>query len=460
MIIATPSVNRQRRVAVWLLLAVIVIAYLIVTALFAVRTPPWQVPDEPAHYHYIAQLAQTGLIPVLQAGDWDSAYLEAVKAAHFAPDAITAQFDHIRYEDHQPPLYYLLQTPIYLLSGGSLIALRLFSTLIGAGVVLAAFAVILTLFPGQPYLALATACFVGLLPQHVAMLAGVENDSLAELWIGLTLWACLRYLGNRATLNPDRRTDRALHPGWIGLLLGLTLLTKVTAYLLLGIVVLAYILRLLRDRPSWRSALRDGLWLALPAVLIGGVWWLHDIQVYGFPDVLGLGRHNAVVVGQLRMSDYLQQTGFGGALSSAVQTTFHSFWGQFGWMGVLLPGWLYTLLIGLTVLTAIGAILALIRFQQAVSGVANVVRRDGLLLLIALALGALAEMVYYNLSFVQFQGRYLYPGLIAIAFFFVTGGVGWLSVIPDRRARWLIMLLLPAFVAFDLYSLYLIGHYL
>jgi 4-amino-4-deoxy-L-arabinose transferase-like glycosyltransferase len=453
--------DSSKRALIFLLLSAVVVVYLIMAALFAIKTPPWQVPDEPAHYHYIAQLAQSGAIPVLQVGDWDSAYLETIKGAKFAPEVLTDQFNLIRYEDSQPPLYYLLQTPVYWLTNGSIIAMRLFSALLGAGVVIVAFAVIFTLFPAQPYLALATAIFVALLPQHLAMLAGVENDSLAELLIGLTIWACLLYLGNRPTVHhANNTTDQTIHPGWIGSLLGLALVTKVTAYLLIGIVTLALVLRALRERPSLRRFSRDCAWVVLPALTFGGVWWLHSIQMYGFPDFLGLGRHNSVVVGQLRTSDYINQNGLSNTLSSGLQTTFHSFWGQFGWMGLVLPGWIYTILVILTVLTVIGAGIALVRFRRALPGAMNAARRDGVLLLVALALLALAEIVYYNLSFVQFQGRYLYPGLIAIAFFFVVGIMGWLSLVRIRRAHWLVLLMLPAFVIFDLYSVYLIMHQL
>ena len=49
--------------------------------------------------------------------------------------------DGIRYEGHQPPLYYLLATPIYWLAapGGELAALRalrLFGVLLGGAVIL------------------------------------------------------------------------------------------------------------------------------------------------------------------------------------------------------------------------------------------------------------------------------------------------------------------------------------
>ena len=46
--------------------ALLVIAYLGIGTLFALLTPAWQAPDEPAHYNYIAQIATTGTLPILQ----------------------------------------------------------------------------------------------------------------------------------------------------------------------------------------------------------------------------------------------------------------------------------------------------------------------------------------------------------------------------------------------------------
>src|SRR5438874_73527 len=108
-------------------LALITFAYLAIAALYAVKTPAWQVPDEPAHYNYIAQVAANGCCPKLEPGDWDNDYLESIKAARFSPASLQNRLSTIQYEDHQPPLYYLLNVPIYNLSSGSLIAMRLLS---------------------------------------------------------------------------------------------------------------------------------------------------------------------------------------------------------------------------------------------------------------------------------------------------------------------------------------------
>jgi len=172
-----------------LTLALIVLIYLSVATLYAVKTPDWQVPDEPAHYNYIRQLATEGQWPVLQPGDYDQSYLARLTGERFPPEL---SLQAVEYEDHQPPLYYLLATPVYLLFDGALVPLRMFSVVLGAGIVLLAYAVVTEVFPQQPRIALGTAAFVAFLPQHVAMMAGVNNDSLAELWIGLALWLAIR----------------------------------------------------------------------------------------------------------------------------------------------------------------------------------------------------------------------------------------------------------------------------
>jgi len=75
---------------------------------------------------------------VLHFGDYPHGYLEEIKTAKFPPEM---PITPIRYESHQPPLYYLIASPVYALSGGSLAALRLLSVLLGAGIVLFAYGI-------------------------------------------------------------------------------------------------------------------------------------------------------------------------------------------------------------------------------------------------------------------------------------------------------------------------------
>src|SRR5690606_17739409 len=159
-----------------LVLAGIILLYLGIGALYALNTPPWQSPDEPAHYNYIAQIAGEGCCPVIAPGDWDAAYLSELTTEQFPEEA---DLSPLEYEDHQPPLYYLLLSVVYGLTGGSLLALRLATLVLGAGVVLLTYATIARLFPVRLTLALGAAAFVAFIPQHLSVLASVNNDALA-----------------------------------------------------------------------------------------------------------------------------------------------------------------------------------------------------------------------------------------------------------------------------------------
>jgi 4-amino-4-deoxy-L-arabinose transferase-like glycosyltransferase len=166
-----------------ILLGLLLLGYLMLGTLFAVRTPAWQAPDEPAHYNYVRQLAE-GDLPVIEPGDWDQPYLSEVVGAEFDP---VYPVEGLTYEDWQPPLYYLLQLPVYRLTGGLVTAMRLLSVILGAGVVALAYVIGRQVFDGRVPYALAVAAFVAFVPQHLAILGSVNNDSLAELLIAAIL---------------------------------------------------------------------------------------------------------------------------------------------------------------------------------------------------------------------------------------------------------------------------------
>ena len=459
------------------LLGLLLLVYLLLATLFAVRTPAWQAPDEPAHYNYVRQLVD-GDLPVIEPGDWDQAYLSQVVGAEFDP---AYPVGGITYEDWQPPLYYLLQAPVYRLSGGSLAAMRLLSVVLGAGVVLLAYVVGRAVFPGRGWAALSVAAIVAFTPQHLAMLGAVNNDSLVELIIAAVLALLV-------SPWPDRPpTGRLLA---LGLLLGAGFLTKGSAYLMApvaGVFLLARYWPRQPDRSAATGLVNRGasaadlsglvkslLIVFIPALLIGSLWWGRNVAVYGGLDIIGKGAHDAVVVGQPRTAEWLAQYGLAGTLGRFLRTTFVSFWGQFGWMAAPLPGWIVGLLALLTLAAVAGLVMGGLSAAHAGTpgsrgagekGRAFFARHSPLttdhsrhVLVLGLTfLLTLALHVGYNLTFVQHQGRYLFPALIPIAVGFTAGLGYWLQPLMRRRpgaGYWLPLGLAAVLGGIALYALW------
>jgi 4-amino-4-deoxy-L-arabinose transferase-like glycosyltransferase len=326
------------------------------------------------------------------------------------------------------------------------------SVLLGAGVVFLAFLIARQVFPDKEWLWLTTAAFVAFLPQHVAMLAAVNNDSLAELLIAGILFLLVH--------KPETNRQKVL----LGILLGLGFLTKATVYLMVPVIGL-YLLW--ANWPQWRPFFQQAVQVFGLAGLIGLPWWLRNIVVYGGLDILGIGAHNEIVTGQPRTAEWIANFGLVETLRKMLQTTFQSFWGQFGWMGVVMRPWVYQMLLLFTLLTIIGLILYLFTrpkpntTQNQKQTVQNKTGRSSLPIPINWTIFAAAFtlslllFLTYNLTFVQHQGRYLFPGLIPIA---LTVSLAWATLIQPISRRWQpSVYLLPLGLALGLFGLDLLA---
>lgn len=406
----------------------ILVVHAALGTLFAIKTPPWQNPDEPAHYNYIAHVATERQLPALQMGDYDGTYLERLKAEKFPPDL---SIDPVRYEFHQPPLYYLLAVPIYWLSQGQLLALRLFSVVLGAGVVLLVFLCARAAVPGSPHIALGAAAFAAFLPMHAALMASVNNDVLAELLIAGTVLALLRWRRPRVEGDVDRGPAYLLAAG---IVIGLGFLTKATTYALLPVgLVVVIIASVWPGRDSENAAgkliLRPALLIA-PALLLGLPWWIRNSTLYGNLDILGIAWHDAVVTGQPTAAAWIAEHGWGAYWERAWMFTSKSFWGVFGWLGVFMDARIYTALFILSALAAVGC---LYRFRARTQGRDwqwAVLLTSPWMTLLLLWLATFAAYGWYNLGFIQHQGRYLFPALPAWSLLFA---MGWWAAL-ERRA--------------------------
>lgn len=445
-----------------LLLALILLVYLLLATLYAVNVPAWQAPDEPAHFNYIHELATTGLIPVLRMGDYDQTYIQELTSRRFPPDLSVAS---LRYEAHQPPLYYLLGAAVFRLTGGELLPLRLLSVALGALFIGLIYAMVRLIFPGRPALALGAAAFTAFLPMHVAQAASVNNDALAEVLLAAVLLLSIRYV---KLALPGPRPPSTWDALAIGLLLGLALVTKVSAYVAIPIALAAPLIAWYESRrssaidhsPIPHSPNHHFALILLPALLLALPWYLRNAQLYGNLDILARSWHDTVVVGQLTTGELVAQAGLAGALERFFVWSHSSFWGVFGWMGVWMDARIYTaaLAFGIAVAAGCAWVGRSITWQGENKQAPSTLRVTGyglratfhgsrfqawsLALLTLSALGTLGIYLLYNLQFVQPQGRYLFPALPAVS---LAVGVGWWAVARwPGAARWAGLALLGA----------------
>jgi hypothetical protein len=163
--------------------------------------------------------------------------------------------------------------------------------------------------------------------------------------------------------------------------------------------------------------------------------------------VLGLARHNSIVIGQPTSSEWIAQYGFGGLLSRGLTTTFHSFWGQFGWMAVPMPDSTYLLLGLLSIVALVGWVWWLVEGRKGQGAKAS---GHGAIILSVLFVLTVGGFIYYNLTFVQHQGRYLFPALIPLGLMASIGLDHILTKIfglIKNRNRWITISQLLIFAA-------------
>jgi hypothetical protein len=462
-------VNRHR-----LAIGVVLGVYLFLGMRYASRTPLWQVPDEPAHFNYVAQVGDTPLVlPEIEPGDYPFARLEALKASRFEDER---GYQGIEYEDHQPPAYYYLAAVLYkaigftpdrgdenmylprvLLLAIPVIILRLLGVLLGAITILLAWRIAALLYPEDGILPVGTAAFVAFLPMNLTMTAAVNNDPLAYAVIAAVLLVALKRLLGRMSQR------RFVVLG--GLLFGLAILTKVSvmgpaAVVLAAAEVIGWWRRGRVGTATTAATVAGTLGIGL---LIGLPWMLRNARVYGAGDWFGLRAHDRVVdcvvsgvQCQPRTADWIAEKGLADLVLRFVEFTFKSFWGVFGWMAVFLTDIrgvpIYGVLALVSLAALVGLALYLLRLRRAEdAGAAD--QRWGLALLgLSLAV-TVGGYLWYNLTFVQHQGRYLFPALIPIALGFMLGlrelarrGAGFAGL-GAERARWVEAALIYGFAA-------------
>jgi 4-amino-4-deoxy-L-arabinose transferase-like glycosyltransferase len=271
------------------------------------------------------------------------------------------------------------------------------------------------------------------------MTSAANNDVLAELLLAMILLLTIRYLKDAVAPEGEGVAGRLLV--LLGITTGLGLITKSSVYIALPLVSLAILVRHLwldQDPPPLRGTIKAGVLYLLPAIGLALPWWLRNIAAYGGLDFLGLVRHDQVVAGQLRTTEFVAKHGLARLVEDFFSTSFRSFWGQFGWMGVLLDMRLYQVMAILSALALVGFLLWAVRIQRNRDRAAAWQWAAGGLLALS-GLFTLAAYIWYNTSLLQHQGRYLFSALVPIS---LAVALGWREVLRRERVLLLAVLLI------------------
>lgn len=451
-----------------------------VRSIWAIVNPPWQAPDEPDHFIYIAHIVEQReiphppfsnypLYPQEMATSWDLTLFGRISSLGVSVDHelpyLPISYDYDAARNYQapdverrsysgaratvyPPLYYLYDAIPYALFKATPILSRLFAVRFGSAILgaascafgyLLAYEVRRTRRWGW-----ALGLCMALLPMYAFTTATANNDVAMNLCATALIWLTVR-LYRRAEFSP--RLGLAL-----GVTSGLALLAKPTVFPIVAVAGIAILVKLIPAlRGSWQSArtklLALGAYVA-GAIAVYGPWALFRLHYYGDaglgaiplqPLIRSLTGGTAVAAASLppaagaappplsasslaaiTLWRYLHiEWGRGRSYFRAL--LIRDFWGNFGWLDAPMPDRVFTPIIVVYLIGGVGVLTQLVLQPK---------RRGALLLLLGFV-AAQALFLFigadYYLGYVHtgkelgLQGRYFFP-IIAPLFFLILSG--------------------------------------
>jgi 4-amino-4-deoxy-L-arabinose transferase-like glycosyltransferase len=444
-------------------LAALLTAVVVVGLFWALLVPPWQAPDEFAHFAYAQSLAERFALPGSQdRASFSTDQLRADQSVGaqelaFRPSQIRPDWsprDFARYlavasrdpsrtngggpnpESYDPPLYYLYADLAYwaTYSGNAFdryYAMRIWGISLLALTVVATWLLIGELLGPRRVPQLAGASLVGLFPGEAFISTSVNPDALM-----IALWTLALWLGARVIKHGARPRDAVP----LCAVTAAAVLTQPISYALVPAVALALLFGLTRSPRDQRRA-RIGPAAAALVVCTGPVLAWIVTRTHGNPALAQIGAVNGRRVLPFSLRQFLSYVWqfylprLPGMTPNRVSSGLAVYdvwvretWGMFGWLDVRMPSWVYAAAGTVTALVGIVGAAIVARFRdrlrwQLVTFFAVAV----IALLLGLHLTEYRSLINGNGPFLQ--GRYLLP---AVGLF----GLAVALIVSRLPARW------------------------
>lgn len=448
------------------ILRLILLLFVALGAIYAITTPVFEASDELWHYPMVRHLADGNPLPIQvfdpeQAGPWKQEasqpplYYYLAAAATFWID--TSDMELVRWlnphvdngvitEDGNVNL--VVHDPEADPWSGTQLAVRvtrLVSVLLGAATVYLTYLIASAAVPGRSEIALGAAAVNAFTPMFLFISGAVNNDNLIIPLASLSLLLSIQIVR-------DDRSNWWAHygrPVFLGAVIGLGALTKISAIGLLALAGLALFMERWRRNGRLVSlgellhvlgrSLLSFFLVLFPVLLIAGWWYLRNMQLYGdwrgwnaFIAVLGQRAHPASLA-QL----WDERWGF-----------MLSYWGLFGGLNVPMADWVYRLLNGVLLVSVAGFVVYSVQIirdwtietkarAKKISSIiynllAFVERYIGLVMCLLWSAAVVVGLIQWATVTWSSQGRLVFSSISALSTLLVTGLIAWL---PQKPAR-------------------------
>lgn len=314
------------------------------SSMLALRNPLGEAPDEPAHMDYARFVAVNQRLPVQCA---DPCRSDVPGEGHQPPLAYTIAaiitspwIDHNEWvpQSINPTFVWNNGSDGQALVHGTRELWPWQGTILAWRIMRMLSAVFMTIAVGMvwliaqrittPDIALTAVALLVITPQTAIVGSTMSNDALLMLFSSMAIYQSITVTCRRDML-------------WLGIWLGLAIITKFSAVILLPLILWSS-WQALRGHARWQ-----GFLVASAVVALSSGWWFwRNYTLYG--DVLGY--------------ELFQQTYASGAIDlwaintwqQLIQQVIRSMWGIFGWMSLPMPDWWYVIGATITIICIFG----------------------------------------------------------------------------------------------------------
>lgn len=409
------------------------LAFTLLAVIYSIVIPIFESPDELWHYPFVWHLARTAELPVQdpaqpqlwqQEGSQPPLYyaLAALLTAAIPSDNLPDLIYHNPHADiglvsPDGNANIVVHTPAEQWPWhGAVLAIqvaRFFSVTLGLGTIIAIYALARQLWPDHPHLALLAMAFVAFNPMFLFISASINNDNL------ITFLAALLLLHLTSLASQEGKQLKLKSFVYLGIIIGLAMLTKVSGLGLLGLTGLTLLVLAVKWRSWWYTAIIGNGIVSGLAVAIAGWWYWRNFQLYGD----WTGTENMV-----KMMGARPVPPTVGQLWSEVPGLMRSFWGLFGYFSVPMPSILYTVFNALLIVGLFGLLIVFFRPMQRAK-LSSSRFRVAWPILLGWLLILIIGFIQWTMRTPATQGRLLFPALASLAIFWAAG---WAALIPRR----------------------------